>query len=45
MSKVNASTLTRPIEWAKHLRKWGKKIMSKAERQAIKKQIKYKEDK
>lgn len=39
MSKVNASTLTRPIEWAKHLRVWGKRVMAKAERQAIQKEV------
>jgi hypothetical protein len=34
MSKANASTLVRPIEWAKHLRKWGKRIQAKKERRA-----------
>lgn len=34
MAKVNKSTLIPPREWAKHLRKFGKRIQAKAERRA-----------
>lgn len=39
MAHTRKDTLTKPKEWAKHLRPHGKKAQSKAERQAAKKEI------
>lgn len=39
MAHVRKDTLTRPVEWAKHLRPWGKKLQSKKERQAAIREI------
>jgi hypothetical protein len=39
MSHVRKDTLTKPRQWAKHLRPYGKRMQSKAERQAVKKEI------
>jgi len=38
MAHVRKDTLTTPGEWAKHLRRRGKKTVSKSERQAAKKE-------
>jgi len=40
MGTVKKGLLTGPPEWAKHLRKFGKKIFWASERQAGKKEIK-----
>jgi hypothetical protein len=37
MAHARKDTLTRPIEWAKHLRKWGKRVQNGKERRAAKK--------
>lgn len=39
MGKVNQSTLTRSIDWAKHLRPFGKRAQARRERIAAKKEI------
>ena len=39
MAHTRKDTLTSPGEWAKHLRQRGKRIVAKAERQAVKKEI------
>jgi hypothetical protein len=40
MAHTRKDTLTRTHEWAKHLRPFGKRRQSKAERKAAEKQIK-----
>lgn len=39
MAHTRKDTLIKPKEWAKHLRPFGKRVQSKAERQAAKKEI------
>jgi|LakMenEpi03Aug12_release.lakeMendotaPanAssembly.Ray.scaffolds.fasta_scaffold6053225_1 hypothetical protein len=39
MGKVNQSTLTRSLEWAKHLRPFGKRAQARRERAAVKNDI------
>jgi hypothetical protein len=39
MSKVNKSTLVPPPEWWKHLRPYLKRLVSKRERKAARKEI------
>lgn len=39
MAHVRKDTLSAPGEWAKHLRPYGKRLQSKAERQAAKKVV------
>jgi predicted nucleic acid-binding Zn ribbon protein len=39
MAHKRKDTLSAPKEWAKHLRPFGKKIQSKSERRAAKKDI------
>jgi hypothetical protein len=40
MGHVRKDTLSTPVEWAKHLRPWGKRVQSKAERKAAQKEVK-----
>lgn len=40
MSSVKQGTLTPPPEWAKHLRRWGKRIFWRRERGAEKRDAK-----
>lgn len=39
MAHTRKDTLVPPSEWAKHLRPYGKRLQSKAERKAAKKHI------
>jgi hypothetical protein len=39
MSHKRKDTLVKPKEWAKHLRPFGKRVQSKAERRAAKKEF------
>lgn len=40
MAHVRKDTLVAPVEWAKHLRRYGKMLMARLERLAAKKHIK-----
>ncbi len=40
MAHVRKDTLTKPLEWAVHLRPYGKRQQAKLERRAAEKQIK-----